>query len=452
MTTHESAKKDTAPCFNAPAGFIIGWHDQGVIRATGIRYAYANRFQPPVPIPPAQEPIMATTWAPACPQPAVPPLNQVLGGSPIAHLETDEHCQRLSITLPANAPSEGLPVMVWIHGGSYTSGAGDATVFDPKALVMEQQVIVVSITYRLGLFGFLGGYSHRAANLGLLDIIEAIRWVKINISAFGGDPNNVTLFGHSAGGDAVAHLMIAEGTENLFQRVIIQSAPLGISTGRRKMTEAMAKMAARVPDDAIIEEIIAQQATISSVTKKFGLKAGMPFGTQYGHAPLPNEHELETAWLRCSSRYDVLIGFTAEETSLFLPRMKLLQRVTKLPLIGKIIKSLLVRITTKKVYADAARQFAKRHAKGGGRVYLYKITWGSKTNDFGATHTIDLPLLFGDKETWQKSELTKGIPWSEIQHHGQEIRALWAQFARSGQLKKKVLLKPGFITCQLIEE
>ncbi len=100
------------------------------------------------------------------------------------------------------APGDKRPVMVWIHGGSYVFGAGDAAIYDARALVEEQGVIVVSVTYRLGLLGFLGGSGGRAANVGLLDIIEALRWVKANIAAFGGDTDNITLFGQSAGGDA----------------------------------------------------------------------------------------------------------------------------------------------------------------------------------------------------------------------------------------------------------
>ena len=122
---------------------------------------------------------------------------------------------------------ERLPVMVWLHGGSYTSGSGDLAIFDPAVLVAETRVIVVSVTYRLGLFGYLSTSTGRPANLGLLDQIEAFRWVQRNIASFGGDPGRVTAFGQSAGGDAVAHLMATPDAASLFQRAIIQSAPAG---------------------------------------------------------------------------------------------------------------------------------------------------------------------------------------------------------------------------------
>jgi para-nitrobenzyl esterase len=88
-----------------------------------------------------------------------------------------------------------LPVVVWIHGGSYEIGCGDLPTSDPSVWVKEQNLIVVSITYRLGLFGFLGGNEERPANLGLFDIMESLKWIQKNIHSFGGNPENITLFG-----------------------------------------------------------------------------------------------------------------------------------------------------------------------------------------------------------------------------------------------------------------
>ena len=179
--------------------------------------------------------------------------------------------------------------MVWLHGGSYTSGSGDLAIFDPKALVAENRVIVVSVTYRLGLFGYLATGTGRPANLGLLDQLEAFRWVQRNISAFGGDPDNVTAFGQSAGGDAVAHLMSTPEAPALFRRAIIQSAPLGITRGRAKMSAAMGVAAEAVTEDTPAMDVVEIEGHVSQVARKYGLIAAMPFGIQYGHAPLPPE-------------------------------------------------------------------------------------------------------------------------------------------------------------------
>ncbi|WP_165689049.1 carboxylesterase family protein, partial [Mycobacteroides abscessus] len=109
--------------------------------------------------------------------------------------------------------------------------------------------VFVSVTFRLGILGFLGDGESVPANLGLLDLAESLRWVQRNIAAFGGDPDLVTVFGQSAGGDAAAHLMISEGTAGLFRRAIIQSAPLGLSRGRARMNRAMTKAIGAVHPD-----------------------------------------------------------------------------------------------------------------------------------------------------------------------------------------------------------
>lgn len=435
----------TSPSFDTPAGRIIGWRDGPVIRATGIRYARAVRFQPPTPEPASPLDIDATQWAPACAQ-ADHPFGMGLMKSSVRTLATTEDCLRLSITAPSGITAgDKRPVMVWIHGGSYVFGAGDAAIYDARALVEEQGVIVVSVTYRLGLLGFLGGSGGRAANVGLLDIIEALRWVKANIAAFGGDTDNITLFGQSAGGDAIAHLMIADGAQDLFRRAIIQSAPLGISLGRHKMSEAMLKIAARVAHDAPTDDVIAAQAHVISAAEGFGWPASMPFGTQYGHHPLPAEDELDSAWSRCAQRFDVLIGSTAEEGSFFIPIMQPLRRLASLPLLGDAVRRVIVRTITRKVYAVAVDRFANRHARAGGRAYTYKIHWGSKTNQLGATHAIDLPLLFGDEETWRDADLVAGLSWPEIDASARKVRALWSLFARTGSLEPG-LTEPALVS------
>ena len=237
--------------------------------------------------------------------------------------------------MPAGlAANERVPVMVWLHGGSYTSGSGDLAIFDPKALVAENRVIVVSVTYRLGLFGYLATGTGRPANLGLLDQLEAFRWVQRNIGAFGGDPGRVTAFGQSAGGDAVAHLMATPEAPALFQRAIIQSAPLGITRGREKMSTAMGIAAETVTEDTPAMDVVEIEGHVSQVARKFGLIAAMPFGTQYGHAPLPPESGIEDAWNATAPGIEVLIGHTSEEARLFLPRNRAVSRLAKVPVLG----------------------------------------------------------------------------------------------------------------------
>jgi para-nitrobenzyl esterase len=303
-------------------------------------------------------------------------------------------------------------------------------ITDPAALVAEQRVVVVSVTYRLGIFGFLGDSYGRPANLGLLDQIEALRWVQRNISAFGGDPSRVTAFGESAGGDAVAHLMATPHAAALFSRAIIQSPPLGIARGRERMTAAMARAAEHVTADLPAAEVVALQPDVEKQSASFGLVAGMPFGTQYGFPPLPAAAEVDAAWDAVAPDIDVLIGHTSEEAKLFLPRVPALVRANRLPLVGPLVSRAVVGYVTAAVYSRAVRRFAQRHVRAGGRAHTYVVSWSAPGNPWGAAHTIDLPLLFGNEEAWARADLVAGASWSEIDGHARQVRQVWADFAR----------------------
>lgn len=423
--------------FHPPCGPVTGWRDRDVIRASGIPYATAGRFQPPAPAPGWTEPFAATSPAPACPQGPVPFLDDVLG-TRYGELPGSEDCQNLSISMPSDlAPGEQLPVMVWIHGGSYTTGSGDLAIFDPAVLVAENRVVVVSVTYRLGLFGFLATRTGRPGNLGLLDQLEAFRWVQRNIAAFGGDPGRVTAFGQSAGGDAIAHLMATAEAPSLFQRAIIQSAPLGISRGRAKMNHAMGIVAEAVDEETPAMDVVEREDHVAQVARKFGMLAAMPFGTQYGHAPLPEEADIEAAWNRTAPGIEVLIGHTSEEARLFLPRSPYLSRLARVPLVGAAAVRAIDWVVTETVYGRAARRFARRHALAGGKAHRYVLSWHAPGNIFGAAHTIDLPLLFGNRSTWDGVGLIAGARWEEVDMTGRGVRALWARFARGDDLGER---------------
>jgi para-nitrobenzyl esterase len=418
------------PVFTPPSGPVRGWLDGDVLRATGIRYAVAQRFRPPTAAPDHVDVVDADTWSAPCPQHVVPLLDRVLGdghnGVPV-----DEHCQRLSVTMPVDVdPDERLPVMVWIHGGSYTAGSGDSAFMDPRPIVAEQRVVVVTVTYRLGLFGYLGDGADRAANLGLLDQLEAFRWVRRNIGAFGGDPDRVTAFGQSAGGDAVAHLMAVPAAAGLFHRAIVQSAPLGIARGRAGMNAAMAAATSDVDEHSSVEQVLAAETRAEASARGEGLRGAMPFGTQYGHDPLPAEAEVEAAWDRAAPGVDLLIGRTSEEARLFLARLPLVHRASALPVVGPALRRALVGAVTRRVYGAAADRFARRHREAGGRATEYVITWAAPGNPYGAAHTIDLPLLFGDRATWADAGLVAGAAWEDLDAAGRSVRRIWADFAR----------------------
>ena len=375
--------------------------------------------------------------SPAAPQLASPALDEVLGSS-LGDLAQSEDCQNLSVTLPSDLqPGETVPVMVWVHGGSYISGAGDMPVQDPTALVAEQRVIVVAVNYRLGLLGYLGTPSGRPANLGLMDQILAFRWVQRNIAAFGGDPRRVTAFGQSAGADAVAHIMTIPGAHLLFGRAIIQSAPLGIVRGRGQMSAAMGAAAESLSAATSIEKILEAQPVVAAAASGYGLRSAMAYGTQYGHTPLPGESAVDAAWGAVAPKIDVLIGHTSEEARLFIPAFPGLGSWIRWPVVGRAILWAVNRFLTSAVYGASSRRFARLYSRAGGSVHHYVLGWSAPESEFGAAHTIDLPFLFGNEDIWMTAALLRGARWADIEPRARQVRQIWADFARGADLGRR---------------
>ncbi|WP_312286374.1 carboxylesterase family protein [Chryseobacterium gleum] len=421
--------------FSTRFGKITALKEEGIIRIKSIRYAHSERFKKPVAVEASLSSIIISPEkTPVCPQALSPLVEKMIGATPVESFEPDESTQYLSVTRPEIvSENEKLPVVVWIHGGSHEIGCGDLATADPAEWVKEQHIIVVTVSYRLGLFGFLGGDEKRPANLGLLDIIEALKWIKKYIADFGGDENNMTLLGQSSGGDAIAHLMISEGVENLFQRLIIQSAPLGLRHKRQKMSAEFLKKTEVLKDETDVLKMMEEYKTFVPSVIKYGLKAAMPFGTQYGFFPLCKEEESVEMWKKNARKYDVLIGLNNDETAFYLKTSEALNKYFGKGL-GLKIMDKTVEKTTEFIYGAPARQFAENLADAGGNVYLFRIHSKLKDNHIGAPHCIDLPLIFGNEAAWKSSELLKNIPWSRIHENGKKLRALWAEFARTGKI------------------
>ncbi|WP_182359915.1 carboxylesterase/lipase family protein [Tomitella gaofuii] len=225
-----------------PCGAVRGYSD---VRAheVGTRQLHAERArevfawrgipfaEPPVGPLRFRAPVPARRWSgvrdcaefgPVCPQAEGMPIE--------AELVRDEDCLNLNVWAPR--PERTLrPVLVWIHGGAYFLGAGSQGIYHGRRLVAEGDAVVVTFNYRLGVLGFVameamsGGAGTFESNVGLRDQIAVLEWVRDNISAFGGDPDNVTLFGESSGGGAVTTLMTVPRAAGLFHRAIAQSSP-----------------------------------------------------------------------------------------------------------------------------------------------------------------------------------------------------------------------------------
>lgn len=429
-TAAENAAED--PIFVTPDGAYRGWRDGAVQRATGIRYATTKRGKAPVAVEPHDGVIDALDFSPACPQ--LLDEHSVFGDGPKA-LPQDEDCTRLSITAPAGTSAgDDLPVMVWIHGGAHVSGAGDQPNYDAAALAAEQRVVVVSITYRIGMLGFLGDGRSVPANLGLLDLIEALRWIKRNIRAFGGSPETVTLFGQSAGADAILCLMIAEGAKGLFQRAIAQSPPLGLRFGRSRMTAAMAVAVGDTQQFDSVADILELQNEAEKAAARYIPLSGMPFGPEFGMPPLPPERAVRRAHENAAPRIDLLIGQTAEEGMLYTLSDPRLVAARRIPVIGRMLHALETRIVTDHIWTRPLRRFAKRYALAGGRVRRYTINWRPRGSRLRTAHGSDCALVFPSGTAWAGTDIMGRESADSIERAGRGIRALWAEFAREGTL------------------
>lgn len=233
-----AAPPATAPRAVIAQGELAGRRlPRGVRFFAGIPFAAPpvgpRRWRPPGPAPHWRGLRPAVRFGPPCMQAPAPrrlgPWTRVF----LSHRPPNEDCLYLNLWAPpaANRPARGWPVMVWIYGGGFTSGAGSVPIYNGAALA-RRGVIVVNFNYRLGALGFLAlpalaaETPHRAAgNYGLLDQIAALRWVRQNIAAFGGDAGNVTIFGQSAGAASVGLLLRSPLAGGLFQRAIIMSGP-----------------------------------------------------------------------------------------------------------------------------------------------------------------------------------------------------------------------------------
>jgi para-nitrobenzyl esterase len=427
------------------SGPVTGLRDGDVIRYLGIPYATAARGVPPVSAMPVRgsdgRPVVlaAVDPAPACPQPSSRILDTLMQGA-LDGMERSEDCQRLSITLPADLrPGEVLPVIAWFHGGGYTTGAGDLGIHDPRALVVEQRVIVVAVTARLGLLGFGGGTpGGPPANLGLLDQVEALRWIRDSARAFGGDPRSVTAMGQSAGGDAILHLMISDGARGLFRRAIVQSPPVGITGGRERMFRAMGRVTRGLRADAPLDVVLRRQARAERASWASGIRAGLPWGPRYGHAPLPAEADRDAAWRAVAPEVDLLIGTTRDEIAMYLPALPVIAPLVGVPVVGPALHRMLMRAVvrpiTRRVYTRPVRAFAARHRAAGGRAVRYVLRAAPASSPIGAGHTSDVPLILGTRAAWTRMRLVPPEAWPEVDARGRAVRQVWADFARTGEV------------------
>lgn len=429
-----------------PKGKISAICKDGLIIARGIPYALAERFQPPRPVP---------NWTSVndCTQPSpISPQNKCTVAhmtGPVTQGRTmSEDSLRVSVWAPAGTSrQELLPTMVFIHGGAYLTGAGDLDCYSGAQLA-SKGVVVVNITYRLGIFGYQPIKGHAPPNLGLMDQIAALQWVQDNVEAFGGNPKSVCVFGESAGADSVYCLLGANGTKGLFHKAILQSAPLGARfMAQQEMLEAVEGLAIELMpqshDDASIQDLLSIQNELTKKAASY-FQSGMVFSPSMGHDPLPDEQTFKLQFENTLQRVPIFIGYTKDEGTMF---THLFDNMIQPPSLSADNLSP-AEVFGKLIFQDPTDQLYQqiKQAKPIEEPWFYKFNIAPQDSPWGATHAMEIPFLLGGWDAWKDAPMVKGDNMGElVERVGDQVRELWVAFAKGAGVKtKEFVIDEGF--------
>lgn len=304
------------------SGKISGYTDQGIYAFKGIPYGKSERFMPPKKSDKWRDTLECREYGPIAMQANNLPPNGKMAENGVLNL---------NLWTPALNDRQKRPVMVWLHGGGFSSGSSSMfTYFDGVSLASKGNVVVVTVNHRLNILGFLdlsacGKKYSMSGNLGMLDIVEALKWVHENIRNFGGDPENVTVFGQSGGGGKVSTLLCMPDAKGLFHKAIIQSGTIA-NTNTEETSQKLGI--------AVLEElgISAEQpdriSTISynelvnagekALTKIVGERTPGKATTMFGFCPTPDDkvllqHPFTPGFPAISDNVPIMVGTTFNE-------------------------------------------------------------------------------------------------------------------------------------------
>lgn len=427
------------PTVTLPDGVLRGRRRGDVVEFLGIRYATAARFAPPQAPEPWTGVREAVERGPTAPQlPAR--VAAVTGPSPDDGTPQDEDCLRVDVRAPAAALADGVPrpVLVWLHGGAYVIGSAATSWYDTARLVGEGSeggVVTVNVGYRLGVLGWLAAPGVSDGNLGLLDQMAALRWVRDRIAAFGGDADQVTVMGQSAGAHSIACLMTVPEARPLFRRAILQSGQLGLGLSTPQRASRVAGyvtegLEGADPATAEVGDLLtAQRHAMIRAAGPGGLDSSPAFAPVDGVPPL----SAGVTWSDAASAgHDVLVGSTADEAETFVRISPALWGLKRLPVLGR-LTSAGAALATRRVFGAPAERFADDAARGGARTFSYRFAWGAPASGLGACHCVELPFLFGARDAWEDAPMLRGADWdTDVEPLGAVMRAAWLRFVRTG--------------------
>ena len=460
-----AAQSKPSATVKTSGGPVRGYIDNGVHVFKGVPYAAstagANRFMPPQKRQPWTAVREATRWGERPPQ--------ILGGEPAEMLPTDprealgEDCLVMNIWTP-NPGSGRRPVMVWLHGGGFASGSGSYGIYEGRELARKHDVVSIAVNHRLNALGFLylahhGGRWTSSSNVGVLDIVAALEWVRDNIAAFGGDPGNVTIFGQSGGGGKVSTLMAMPAARGLFHRAIAQSgtALTAIPVEQAvKTTDQILQRLKITPDRLDRLQTIPFAQIIDALRPVQGAPPLPGAGPVLDGRSLP-VHPFEPTAPAPSASVPFLTGTTATEMTFFaaddqlkpIDDATLRQRVRGLLKVEDAEADRMIALYRKqqpgrdnidlflRMETDAGRfrlsvdtQAERKAAQKGAPVYLYRFEYYSPVRDgrLKSMHCMEIPFVFDNLEA---GKIYTGIS-PAAQRIADQMSAAWVAFARTG--------------------
>ena len=449
------------------AGRVRGVVIDGVNVFKGIPYGAStsgkNRFRAPVKPTPWTGTRDALAYGATAPQTS-DNSGTTAAGSPI---QQSEDCLVLNVFTPGLKDSRKRPVMVWLHGGGFSSGSGSGRILDGTSLAHAHDVVTVTLNHRLNVFGYthlgdaMGSEFAASSSVGLLDIVAALEWVRDNIAEFGGDPNLVTIFGQSGGGRKVATLMAMPGAKGLFRRAIIESGAVLRLTAHEdavKQTDLLlAELGLKAGQIRELQNVSMERllAADAAVQKKFTMREpGMTANTPMVDGKVIPSHPWDPKAPSLSANIPLLIGYAHTEETLYdrptpeklaLDEAGLRERAAKR--IGgdpeHVIKTfreanpqaspwdLWILIATDHPRGTYSRELAKRKAdQRGAPVFAYRYDW--ETPEGGghmrSPHTIEIQFVFNNIKI--AGPLISKMP--EAYALAEKTSAAWVAFARSG--------------------
>jgi para-nitrobenzyl esterase len=445
-------------------GPVIGLVEDGVQSFKGLRYGAPPvetlRFAPPRKPAPWKTPAAAirlgnpsmqlASGGAAVSYPGIVgiALNQGMSSQEDA-VRQHEDCLFLNLWTPRIGGPATRPVMVWLHGGGYNYGSGNWPFYDGRNLARGHDVVVVTVNHRLNAFGFMNvaeiGGDPASGNAGMLDIVQALEWVRDNCAAFGGDPGCVTVFGQSGGGGKTSTLQAMPGAHGLFHRAIIQSGPSLRVGEKAAAAQATAALMARLG----VSDLKGLQAAPADAI--LAAAGGIRWGPILDGAAIAS-HPFDPVANPLSAKTPVMVGCTADEQTLYNVGFDWWGGLTEAQLLDKLRPQfgdkaeaavaaarklrpddppsyLFTDITSKAMFTGSATLAERKSAQPGG-AWLYVWEWRAPVAHglLRAPHTMEIPFAFDNVD---KAPILLGDAAS-TKALARSVSTIWTSFARSG--------------------